>query len=276
MPWNKKSIFAAFILLAIVASPFSVFGGMTVSPIFPMHAWPERCEAVVSCIENCWMLAQVNPASRKGICSGSSAENSSPNQCKSTLQKGTQGIAKQCIIGLNGRVSGIRRIYPKNVLDHPQRKAVYDFIMANPGIDLGRIGKALDLNRETLRYHIDLLASSNKIVVMREHGIIRYYENHGRYGPLERRVLAHLWNPTARQIISIVHSNPGITQRDIAIRLSIASPTVHWYIQRFATDGILTSEHAGRFTRYRITMEALQVLTKPAESQKSIQSVLYT
>ena len=166
--------------------------------------------------------------------------------------------------GQNSRVSGVRRIYPKNVLDRPQRNEICNLIVANPGIDLGRIGKALDLNRETLRYHIDLLTSSNKIVVMKDHGIIRFYENHGRYGILERRVLAHLWNPTAEQILSIVKSNPEITQGDIATRLAMASLTVHWYMQRFTTDCIVTAQRMGRLTHYSVTGEALQVLTNPA------------
>jgi len=110
---------------------------------------------------------------------------------------------------------------------------------------------------------MDLLASSNKIVVMKDYGIIRHYENHERYGILERRVLAHLWNPTAERIFSIVQSNPGITQGDIATRLAIASPTVHWYTQRFTTDGIVTAQHTGRLTYYHITVEALSCIDQP-------------
>lgn len=98
---------------------------------------------------------------------------------------------------------------------------------------------------------------------MKDHGIIRYYENHGRYGILERRVLACLWNPTAEQILSIVQSNPGITQGEIARQLSLASPTVHWYMQRLTNDGIVKAQHTGRFTNYNITREAFQVLNNP-------------
>jgi len=277
MAWIRKTVCAAIVLvLAVVASPFSAFVVPAGSSMFLMHTDPERCEAAASCTGNCPMLAQVNPPTSKAPLPRSSAGQPSPYSCSSASQSSTQGMSTQGIIGLNGRVSGIRKIYPKNVLDHPQRRAVYNVIVANPGIDLGRIGKALKLNRETLRYHMDLLASSNKIVVMKDYGIIRHYENHGRYGILERRVLAHLWNPTAERIFSIVQSNPGITQGDIAARLAIASPTVHWYMQRFTTDGVVTAQHTGRLTYYRITLEALHVLTNPAEIRQSVQSVAYT
>lgn len=280
MLWSRKSILETFILLTIIVFPFSAVGSMAVSPMSPMHTWPERCGNVTNCVENCRILAQANFSSRKSSSSGASAgkcsPGCSPSQCKSILESGMQETITQCILSSNGRVSGIRRIYPKNVLEHPQRKAVYDTIVANPGVDMGKIGKLLEVNRETLRYHIDLLETSKKIVVIRDRGITRYFENHGRYGLLERRVLAYLWNPTAKQILSIIFSRPGITQTDIAIMLSVASPTVYWHIQRLAGDGILTSEREGRLIRYRINPEPLQILAKPAAPQESIQPVLYT
>ena len=110
---------------------------------------------------------------------------------------------------------------------------------------------------------------------MKDHGIIRFYENHGRFGILERRVLAHFWNPTAERILSIIQSNPGITQKDMATQLVMASPSVHWYMQRFATDGIVTAQRTGRLTHYSVTGEALQVLTNPDGIRQSIQPEAY-
>lgn len=218
-----------------------------------------------NCPMTAYSIEAARQAARQEPLPQSPASQSTQYPCVVLSQTILQGMA-----GQNSRVSGVRRIYPKNVLDHPQRKEIYNLIMTNPGIDLVKIGKALDLNRETLRYHIDLLTSSNKIVVMKDHGIIRYFENHGRYGILERRVLAHLWNPTAEQILSIVQSNPGITQGDIASRLSLASPSVHWYMQRLTDDGIVKTHRTGRLTNYSITGEAVQVLKNPAGIQQCI------
>jgi predicted transcriptional regulator len=122
---------------------------------------------------------------------------------------------------------------------------------------------------------MDLLVSSNKIVMMKDYGILRFYENHGRFGILERHVLANLWNPTAEQILSIVQSNPGITQGDIATRLSLASPTVHWYMQRLTNDGIVKAQHTGRLTHYSITGEAIQVLSNSVGVRQCVQAEAY-
>jgi predicted transcriptional regulator len=214
---------------------------------------------------NCPMTAYSNEAARQESLPQSPASQSTQYPCSVLSQTILQGMT-----GQNSRVSGVRRIYPKNVLDHPQRKEIYNFITTNPGIDLEKIGKALGLNRETLRYHLNLLTSSNKIVIMKDHGIVRYFENHGRFCILERRVLAHLWNPTAEQILSIVQSNPGITQGDIASQLSLASPSVHWYMQRLTEDGIVKTQRTGRLTNYSITEEAFQVFNNPAGIRQCI------
>jgi predicted transcriptional regulator len=159
-------------------------------------------------------------------------------------------------LSTTSRVSGIRRIYPKNVLDHPERAAVYAAIVTRPGIDLAAIASELGMNRETLRYHLDQLESASRVIVMRDHGIVHYYENHGRYTPIERRVLQHLWNPTAERILSLISRMPGITQAGVAAHLAVTAPTVRWYIRRFRADGILTEQHEGRYTRYTLTPEA--------------------
>jgi len=158
------------------------------------------------------------------------------------------------------RVSGLRRIYKNNVLDQEDRARVYDIICQKPGIDLTRIALTLGLNPHTLRYHLDMLESNGKVVVMREQGITRYFENHGRYSVLERRLLRYLWNPTADQLLRIIKSCSDTSQSEIALHLGIAVPTLRWHIQRLTSDGIVTIHKNGRSTRYQLTDEADRIL----------------
>jgi predicted transcriptional regulator len=137
-------------------------------------------------------------------------------------------------------------------------------VVARPGIDLAGIAAELDMNRETLRYHLVQLESAARIVVMRNHGIVRYYENHGRFTPVERMVLQHLWNPTASRILSLISSVPGIPQAGIAAQMGITAPTVRWYVQRFEEDGLLVMRHKGRFSWYELTGETAAVLSRTA------------
>lgn len=204
------------------------------------------------------------PASTMSSCEGfggsaqappSTAHRSCPmaNSCATPLDP------RQTFTGPRGtdedRLSGQRRIYRNNLLDHPGRAAVYNTIVSNPGIDLAAISRMAFMNRQTLRYHLDLLESHHRIAVVRERGSTRYFENSGRYGAIEQRVFLHLRSPTAHAILALIRSDPGITQSAIAARIGYSAPTVRWHMHRLLDDGIVTAQHAGRITRYHLTVD---------------------
>ncbi len=162
------------------------------------------------------------------------------------------------------RLSGQRRIYRNNLLEHPGRAAIYDAIVSNPGIDLAAISQLVLMNRQTLRYHLDLLESHHRIAVVRERGTARYFENSGRYGAVEQRVFLHLRSPTAHAILALIRSEPGITQSAIAARIGYSAPTVRWHIHRLLDDEIVTAQHVGRTTRYHLTADGSSTMHRIA------------
>jgi DNA-binding CsgD family transcriptional regulator len=224
-------------------------------PVMPEHGTRTQPGMPAACC-GCTLPVQASDAAR-GETRGTSIPSGFP--CTST-----SSLNVTALLGRAGRISGIRRIYPGNVLDHPDRAAVYSAVVARPGIDLAGIAAELDMNRETLRYHLGQLESATRLVVMRNHGIVRYYENHGRYTPVERMVLQHLWNPTGARILSLISTNPGIPQAGIAAGLGITAPTVRWYVQRFDEEGLLLVRRQGRFARYELTGETAAVLSRTA------------
>ncbi|MEN6396488.1 MAG: winged helix-turn-helix transcriptional regulator [Methanoregula sp.] len=253
----RKSAWAViFLMLAVAASPVTAFGIPAGASMMPMHGGSGSAGgSSAGC--NCKMPMQATAAMTRGENLPRAAGGPEPSPCNGSTSPVNSGISTTA-----GRVSGIRRIYPKNVLDHPERAAVYTVIVARPGIDLAGISSELGMNRETLRYHLDQLESATKVVVMRDHGIVRYYENHGRYTLLERKVLQHLWNPTAERILSFISSRPGITQAEVAVHLAVTAPTVRWYMQRFREDGLITEQHEGRYTRYTLNPEVSPFIRK--------------
>ncbi len=234
-----------FLMLAVAASPVTAFGIPSGTTMMPMNGGSGQSAGC-----NCQMPMQATAAMTRGENLPRATGGSGSSPCSGSANPVNSGISTTA-----SRVSGIRRIYPKNVLDHPVRAAVYTAIVARPGIDLAGIAAELSINRETLRYHLDQLESATKVVVMRDHGIVRYYENHGRYTLIERKVLQHLWNPTAERILSFISSRPGITQNEVAVHLAVTAPTVRWYMQRFREDGLITEQHEGRYTRYTLNPE---------------------
>lgn len=258
-------MFIAF-MLATAASPAAAFAIPSGRTMMPMPGSPERAGPMApGC--SCAQPVQAAAATRAESLPRPTTDPQVPSPCNGSAQQVFPSTT-----GLVGRVSGIRKIYAKNVLNHPERSAVYTLIVAKPGIDLAQIALELGMNRQTLRYHLDLMESFAKIVVARDHGIVRYYENHGRYGAIERTILLHQWNPTASGILSLIQSQPGITQSGIAMQFAITAPTVRWYMQRFRDDGIITEHHEGRYTRYTLTDEAGRVMNRAGQGSVAVAS----
>jgi len=252
-----------FLMLAIAALPGTTSGipaGANMMPMMPMHGGSGTSTGQNSGC-NCGMPMQA-PAALPRTAGGLD-----PSPCSGSAYPVLSGIS-----GMNGRVSGIRRIYPKNVLDHPERASVYTTIVARPGIDLRGIAAELGMNRETLRYHLSQLETATKVVVMRDRGIIRYYENHGRYRPVERTILQHLWNPTAKQILALIAAKPGIAQAEISAHIAVTAPTVRWYMHRFRADGLVTEQHEGKYTRYTVVPDVTRFVL-PAAADRTAAAV---
>ncbi len=238
------------LLLAAAVSPVPASGLMAGSGMMPMHSGSSQAAApATGCTCNMPMSAAAVPSPATSL--PRQAGGADPAPCTGSALPTLPGMTN-----IPGRFSGIRRIYARNVLDHPERAAIHALIVERPGIDLAGITLELGMNRETLRYHLGLLESTVKIVVMRDRGIVRYYENHGRYTLMERKMLQHLWNPTGKAMLAVIASRPGITQSGIAVHLGITAPTVRWYTHRFRADGLVTEQHEGKYTRYFLSPEA--------------------
>ncbi|MDD1702295.1 MAG: winged helix-turn-helix transcriptional regulator [Methanoregula sp.] len=253
----KKGAWAILILLLIGAAvPLPTPGIPVRTAAIPLYPVSDREDSQASvCTACCPVTGNAGQEARTGSLprtAGTSPESFPGNAAAQQILPSTTGGY--------GRISGIRKIYPKNLLDHPERAAVYTLIVAKPGINLARIAAELAVNRQTLRYHLELMESFGKIVVIRDHGVSRYYENHGKYGTIEKNILLHHWNPTAKKILGLLKSHPGIMQSELAARLSITAPTIRWYMRRFQADGIIEISHEGRCTRYVFTREAIEVI----------------
>jgi DNA-binding transcriptional ArsR family regulator len=248
------------LMLVVAASPATAFAIPAGATKMPMNGGSGHHGGSQSSGCNCNMPLQ--PATAMARAEPPVRTTSGPCPCNGTA------VPVINTTSMYGRFSGIRRICPKNVLDHPERAAVYTTITEHPGIDLNGIAAEHGMNRETLRYHLDQLESAVKIVVMRDRGIVRYYENHGRYSPLERSVLWHTWNPTAKEILARIVTKPGITQSELSTHLALTAPTVRWYMHRFRDDGLIVEQHRGRYTHYVVVPEVTRYVRTPVAAEQ--------
>ena len=157
---------------------------------------------------------------------------------------------------------GFRRIQKKNVLDNDCRRAVFQAIGDAPGIDAVSLSEQLEMNINTLRYHLAKLLATDKITYLSRPGTVRYYLNQGRYSPFEQLVLHYLRAATAGSIIQLVSERPGISRQDLAAVVGISGPSVTRHMQQLSLEGIIRNEPDGRANHYHLTEEAALLLKK--------------
>ncbi|MCK9631026.1 MAG: winged helix-turn-helix transcriptional regulator [Methanoregula sp.] len=157
---------------------------------------------------------------------------------------------------------GIRRLTKKHMLDHKSRKAIYELIRKNPGIQLPAIMDVSHLNRGTARYHLARLEIAGKITYITVSGKIMYYENNENFSNLEKKVIWHLKSDSRSKILFHLLESTASSRHEISDALGVTGPTVSWHMYRLIHDEITSRQKEGKFTWYGLKPEAVPVVRK--------------
>ncbi len=149
-----------------------------------------------------------------------------------------------------------RRISRKNALEHDSRRAAYFCIRDNPGINHASLSRRLGMNVGTLRYHLETLCETGKIVAESDHGLLRYYVN--GESVREEEETGYLLSETRRRILDLIVQDPGITRKEVASALGIAGTSVGWHVALLIRESAVRSEKDGRTVRYFPGQNTLQ------------------
>lgn len=157
---------------------------------------------------------------------------------------------------------GYRKIMGKNVLDHPSRTRIYDYIVRTPGTDFTEIAKNTGISANTLRYHLAVLKWTNKVTLLQTSRNTRYFENSGRYPALEQKILKYLHNKPTRTLLQLLSEQPDMTRMQLENATGVSGPGISWQMHRLSDDGILAIRKTGRNARYELSDEAVLFLEK--------------
>jgi len=164
---------------------------------------------------------------------------------------------------------GYRRIAKQVALEHETRTAIYNHIVARPGIHFNAIARELETNRGTLKYHLGKLQEFGMIATAAVEGHTGYFENRQRYSVLEEKVLIHLRNQNTKEILSSLCESREASRRELISRLGITGPSISWHMHRLLADGIVEVEKNGREKTYHLADAALPVLERHLEAGPS-------
>ncbi|OGS51173.1 MAG: hypothetical protein A3K65_05595 [Euryarchaeota archaeon RBG_16_68_12] len=136
------------------------------------------------------------------------------------------------------------KIKREQVLDHFVRGQIYGYVLANPGEHYNAIKVALGLTNGSLAHHLKTL-EREQFLKSKRFGLYR------RFYPMNMRIPEDGFfapNEIQKTIVDIIRTNPGITQKEIALHLGLTPPTVNYHISILREHRAIRVERAGRKT----------------------------
>lgn len=140
----------------------------------------------------------------------------------------------------------------KNVLDNKKRKKILEYISANPGKTIGELADEMEINRQTLRYHLSRLKGTNNIAVESKDYLTRIFPGHCEFSDIERKIITICHNPVQVRIIALIMKFPGIRNKDLKDQMDMSKSAVTWHINRLEKEGLLFIRKSGKARHYFI------------------------
>lgn len=150
----------------------------------------------------------------------------------------------------------------KNLLENQNRQGIFKYILNNPGCTIAEISDRQEINRGSVKYHINKLKFEGNIILTKMGKFSRLFQNSGTFKGNEQKMAAHLKNETSRLILWTILEKPGITNQELTDKFGVDKSTIHWHIQRFRNDNIIAFEQEGKYKRYFINADAKIILLR--------------
>jgi DNA-binding transcriptional ArsR family regulator len=134
------------------------------------------------------------------------------------------------LVGLFTRMSADR------VLENPNRSLALQLVQANPGIHVEELARGCSLSRGATMHHVRVLQRAGRLRTVRAAGRILVFAT----GPGTVVPPAHdlaVQHPSARRVLDLIRTEPGITVRELAERTGLEYGAAHYHVKRFQSMG---------------------------------------
>lgn len=153
-----------------------------------------------------------------------------------------------------------RRISRDELLENDTRRAIYDLVVEEPGMTAAEASERLDVHYRTARHHLGKLAEFGRVVGKRIQGRIRYFENHERYGRIQKKVISCLESETKREVLLEIARSGAIRSGEVADRVDVAPSTASHHLGDLQEEELVSGRRQGRSVLYRLEDGVLPAL----------------
>jgi DNA-binding transcriptional ArsR family regulator len=147
------------------------------------------------------------------------------------------------------------------LIGNSTRTEVYNFIVANPGIQFRGICTGLGIAVGTAEFHLGVLKKAGLISFVRDGKYKRFFATK-KFSAREIKLISLLRHKTAREILEILASEKKVSHCKLASNLSISSQGLTWQMNRLREEGFIQETFEGIRVCYSLNETAIQALPK--------------
>ncbi len=140
----------------------------------------------------------------------------------------------------------------EELLEHPQRRTLYETIIGSPGITFSELRRVLDLSDGTLQYHLVQLQKREMIRKEIRRGKRTYFSFETRSGDWDTEGETHKMSPIQRRFLTLIRDHPRSTQKELTILSRTNRFLLSYHLRQMIGMGLISSENDGRFIRYSV------------------------
>jgi len=142
------------------------------------------------------------------------------------------------------------RLQRGELLENDKRRAIYEEIQDNPGVNLRGLAEGLDLAWGTLLHHLRKLEDNHLITSDRYGKYRRFFLNGSTYSEDEQERLAALSTPSTARVAEYILENPGANQSEIGDAIGVTASTILFHVRRLKEVDLVEQERDGRYVHY--------------------------
>ena len=139
------------------------------------------------------------------------------------------------------------------------RTDVYNFIVANPGMQFRGICTGLGIAIGTAEFHLGILKKAGLISFVRDGKYKRFFTTK-KFSVKEMKLISLLRHETIREILRIISAEKEVSHCKLASNLSITSQGLTWQMNRLREEGVIRERCDGVKVTYSLNEINLQAL----------------
>lgn len=153
----------------------------------------------------------------------------------------------------------IVKVTQPSLISNSTRTEVYDFIVANPGIQFRGICAGLSIAIGMAEFHLGILKKAGLISFVRDGKYKRFFAAK-KFSVKEMKLISLLRHETIREILKAIAAETTVSHGKLASDLSITSQGLTWQMNRLREQGIVQGNRTATKVTYSLNEVYVQAL----------------